>query len=146
MECIICKDSGSESIQDNTHCKCKYKYHSSCWIDYIHSKNKITCPLCRIDISIKSLPKPTLHTPLIQATAPPYAVQNTASEQQITYQEFVVIVEQYNTSRNTNNSNIQRVPIESPRHLSIPQKVIKVIIGLSILAIIAIIFVIMNFT
>ena len=135
MECIICKDSGSEPIQDNTHCKCKYKYHSSCWIDYIHSKNKVTCPLCRIDISIKA----TLHTPLIQATAPPYAIQNTSSEQQITYQEFVVIVEQYNTSH---TSNIQPVQIESPRHLSISQKVIKVIVGISILVIIATVFVI----
>ena len=47
MECIICQDDNSEPLQDNTLCDCKYKVHPSCWIDYVHSKNTVTCLLCR---------------------------------------------------------------------------------------------------
>jgi hypothetical protein len=146
MECIICKDLGSEPIQNNTHCNCKYKYHSSCWIDYIHSKNKLTCPLCRIDISNKSLPKPTSNTPLIQATAPPYAVQNTSPGQQISYQEFIVIIEQYNTAVEVQSTPLQPLS-QSPKNLSMSQKILKVIVGICILAIIVTVFtIIMNLT
>ena len=54
MECLICQDSGSEPLQDNIACSCKYKRHASCWIDYVHSKNELHCPMCRKDISTKS--------------------------------------------------------------------------------------------
>jgi len=47
MECIICQDDTSESLQDNTFCDCKYKVHPSCWIDYVHSKTTVTCLICR---------------------------------------------------------------------------------------------------
>ena len=47
MECIICQDDTSESLQDNTFCDCKYKVHPSCWIDYVHSKTTVTCLMCR---------------------------------------------------------------------------------------------------
>ena len=47
MECIICQDTTSETLQDNTLCDCKYKIHASCWIDYVHSKTTVTCLLCR---------------------------------------------------------------------------------------------------
>ena len=47
MECIICQDDTSESLQDNTLCDCKYKVHPSCWIDYVHSKTTVTCLICR---------------------------------------------------------------------------------------------------
>ena len=53
MECLICKDSGQEPLQENTSCPCKYKRHNSCWIDYIHSRPKTSCPLCRTDLSKK---------------------------------------------------------------------------------------------
>jgi hypothetical protein len=146
MECIICKDSGSEPLQDNIYCTCKYKFHSSCWIDYVNSKNNTTCLLCRKDISTNSIQRsqPTILTPLILATAPPYTIEDNTSDQQITYQEFVDIIHNtsHNTSQNT-NINIQSITepqIQSPKSLSTSQKVIKVIIGLSILAIIAIIF------
>ena len=142
MECIICKDSGSEPLQDNIYCTCKYKFHSSCWIDYVNSKNNTTCLLCRKDISTNSIqrPLPTILTPLILATAPPYTIQYSTSEQQITYQEFVDII--HNTSHNT-NINIQPTTepqIQLSQNISTSQKLIKVIIGISILAIIAIIF------
>lgn len=54
MECLICKDLGEEPLQENTACSCKYKRHNSCWIDYIHSRPKSTCPLCRTDLSVKA--------------------------------------------------------------------------------------------
>ena len=54
MECLICKDSGQEPLQENTSCPCKYNRHTSCWIDYVHSKSKIRCPLCRTDLSVKA--------------------------------------------------------------------------------------------
>ena len=47
MECIICQDTTSELLQDNTFCDCKYKIHASCWIDYVHSKTTVTCLICR---------------------------------------------------------------------------------------------------
>ena len=46
MECIICYDTGPEPLQDNIWCTCKYKIHNSCWIDYVHSKTKVTCLIC----------------------------------------------------------------------------------------------------
>ena len=71
MECIICQDDTSESLQDNTLCDCKYKIHASCWIDYVHSKTTVTCLLCRserveskkemlVDIKPTAPPLPTI--------------------------------------------------------------------------------------
>ena len=151
MECIICQDTGSEPLQENTSCSCKYKCHSSCWIDYVHSKNKITCPLCRKDLTIKDSPKPqpTIHTPLIQPTAPPYAPppQRTESTfQQITYQEFIDII-QHTSTQNTVievRPSIQphHQPQIHPRDLPTSQKITKLIIGLSIIALIVTVFVV----
>lgn len=45
MECIICKGVGVEPLSDNTNCSCKYKRHNSCWIDYVHSTDKVKDPL-----------------------------------------------------------------------------------------------------
>lgn len=52
MECIICYDNGTEQLQDNTYCACKYKIHNSCWTKYVSSSKNatITCPICRVDI------------------------------------------------------------------------------------------------
>ena len=47
MECIICQDDKSEPLHDNIFCTCKYKIHTSCWIDYVHSKTTVTCLMCR---------------------------------------------------------------------------------------------------
>jgi hypothetical protein len=71
MECIICQDTTSEPLQDNTLCDCKYKIHASCWIDYVHSKTTVTCLLCRserveskkemlVDIKPTAPPLPTI--------------------------------------------------------------------------------------
>ena len=147
MECIICQDSGSEPLQENATCSCKYKCHSSCWIDYVHSKNTITCPLCRKDLTLKASPKPhSIHTPLIQPTAPPYAPlpqRTETTSQQISYQEFIDII-QHNTTQNTVIE--VRPPIQpqqpNPKDLPTSQKIAKLIIGLSILAVIITIFVV----
>ena len=67
MECLICKDSGEEPLQDNTACPCKYKRHNSCWIDYIHSRSKTSCPLCRTDLSVKAKYTPKVpYTPQLR--------------------------------------------------------------------------------
>lgn len=47
MECIICHDIGTEPLQDNKDCACKYKIHNSCWLDYIRHVNNVTCLMCR---------------------------------------------------------------------------------------------------
>ena len=147
MECIICQDKGSEPLQDNTLCSCKYKTHNSCWIDYVHSKDKITCPLCRRDISVK--PVATVHTPLIQHSAPqispPIIMPYIPSQgQQISYQEFVEIIRQHTTPQNTvinipsSQTTLQQHIIQQPN----TRKLTKIIVGISIIFVILIIFII----
>lgn len=152
MECIICQDTGSEPVQDNTTCSCKYKRHSSCWIDYVHSRDKVICPLCRKDLTIKETPKTksTIHTPLRQSipiASTPYAPQlRTIPEetgQQITYQEFVNTVQQYNSTHTTIEV---RPSIQPPQPL--PKKATRgeqiakiIIIGAIIIAVIIFIIV-----
>jgi hypothetical protein len=137
MECIICTDSGSEPLQDNVYCSCKYKCHSSCWIDYVNSKHKLTCPLCRSDISVKSISKHTVNTPLIQNTVLPYTIEQSTTERNITYNEFINIIQQNNTIVNSQTDTSLNYQLsEDSVNLSISQKLKKVIIGLVILAII----------
>jgi len=140
MECIICQDINQELLQENTSCSCKYNFHLSCWIDYIHSKIKITCPLCRKDLAIKPslIKQSTIHTPLLQPTVtptiPPYALQEhnqtPVSPQQISYYQFVDIINQYNSSQNT------IIEIPPTQNLSSSHKLIKVIFGLAIIVLI----------
>lgn len=122
MDCIICQDSGSEPLQDNINCKCKYKRHSSCWVEYVHSRDKTICPLCRKDLSAKSTPKIEYH----QST--PYTSQlYEDSSQQITYQEFVDTIQQHNSL------NQPRIPLTStPPKQSKTEKVVKIVICLGI--------------
>lgn len=51
MECIICKDTDSKILYDNTACECKYKFHIDCWIRYTHSLSTIKCVLCRKNVT-----------------------------------------------------------------------------------------------
>ncbi len=139
MECIICQDKGSEPLQENTFCTCKYKTHNSCWIDYVHSKDKVTCPLCRKDLSFKPA---TIHTPLIQPTAPPSisAPYIPSQEQQITYQEFIELIRQHNqpnTVITIPTAVQQQVQIQQPTS----KKMIKVLIGLALVFAILILFI-----
>jgi hypothetical protein len=142
MECIICQDKGSEPLQENTFCNCKYKTHNSCWVDYVHSKDKVTCPLCRKDISFKPA---TIHTPLIQPitqVSPPSVSPYISSRgQQITYQEFVEIIRQHNQPNTviTIPTTIQ----QSSHQIRQPnsKKIMKIIIGLALVFAILILFI-----
>ena len=80
MECIICQDDTSESLQDNTFCDCKYKVHASCWIDYVHSKTTVTCLICRKERVESKKDIPTLPT-IIEEQEP--ASQNTVNSVQL---------------------------------------------------------------
>jgi len=146
MECIICQDTGSEPVQDNTTCSCKYKRHTSCWIDYVHSREKVICPLCRKDLAAKKTPKTksSVNTPLRQTgpTAPvittPYAPQlRTIPEEsgrQITYHEFVDTIQQYNSTHTAIEvrPSIQPVAIP-PKQQTKGEKIVKIIICVGIL-------------
>jgi hypothetical protein len=148
MSCIICQDTCSEPLQDNTHCSCKYKIHNSCLNDYVNSTDKVKCLLCRKEILIKPvietihtpLIQPaieTIQTPIIQPSAPPYASPESQG-QQITYQEFVEIISQYETS---NIITIQ--PTQQVNSQPNSKKIIKIIIGLGLLFVILLIFVLL---
>lgn len=138
MECIICQDTGSEPLQDNITCNCKYKRHSSCWIDYVHSREKVICPLCRKDLTAKKTPKTrsSINTPLRAitpiATAPYTPQLRTIPEdsgQQITYQEFVDTIQQYNSIHTAIEvrPSIQPVAIP-PKQQTKGEKIVKIII------------------
>ena len=142
MECIICQDKGSEPLQENTFCTCKYKTHNSCWIDYVHSKDKVTCLLCRKDITFKPA---TIHTPFIEPTVPqisPISIPHIevtpyipSGGQQITYQEFVEIIRQHNQPQHT----VITIPTAVPQPNS--KKMMKVLIGLFLVFVILIFFI-----
>jgi hypothetical protein len=145
MECIICQDTGSEPLQDNTSCTCKYKRHISCWIDYVHSRQKVICPLCRKDLTVKPTSKPNIHTPLRQSTPvqqTPYTPQlRTIPEETgriITYQEFCDIVHQNNQQMQQNvviqvNNTTQ---VTTNTNETKAKKLCKVAVVLGILAVI----------
>jgi hypothetical protein len=88
MECIICLTDGSEPLQENRTCPCKYKRHTSCWIDYVHSVSVVKCPMCRHDLS---QPLPVPKTPPV--TRQEFTeIRRNSPGQSISYEEFVEIV------------------------------------------------------
>ena len=133
MVCIICQDSGSEPLQKNTSCSCKYNIHSSCWIDYVHSRTTVICPLCRKDLTKKTSAK-------TNSTIPYSSQLRTHSEetgQQITYQEFVEIIH--------SNQRLHETPPQvSPNsNNTTNNKIFKLILGLGIIAVIIILIVVL---
>lgn len=147
MDCIICQDSGSEPLQDNTSCDCKYKRHPSCWIDYVHSTSHIKCLICRKDLSVNPIPKTnsSLTTPLRQhfVTAPYTPHPPSESWREITYQEFVDTVNQSNSyQQNTMIEVPPRVEQTRPNSISKSQKLLKIVLCLSIIIVIVIFVVI----
>ncbi len=137
MVCIICQDTGSEPLHDNKFCSCKYKTHTSCWNDYASSTDKIKCLLCRKEVSIKPVIE-TIHTPLIQPSAPPYSSPE-PQRQQITYQEFVEIISQIEPP----NTAITIQSIQQDNSQPNSKKIMKTIVGLGIIFTILIIFVLL---
>ena len=43
MECFICLNE--ENLIQNSHCKCKFYYHQSCWDKYSNSNTNLQCPI-----------------------------------------------------------------------------------------------------
>jgi len=113
MECIICKDAGDEPLHDNTSCKCKYKYHNSCWVDYVNSKETLQCLMCRTKIGATPKTKSRLFNPP-PPSAPPYAPQP------LTFQEFreVLGLPRNPVTQTTHNTT---TPLITPRSQSSPQ-------------------------
>jgi hypothetical protein len=139
MECIICQDSGSELLQDNTSCKCKYKRHISCWINYVHSRKNVICPLCRKDLTIKPTSKTSNRVPYTPQLSPIPEEQR----QQNTYQNIDENVS-YNSYQNTSNERRSLIqPQTEPRNIPTSKKILNIIIGLSVLAVLVTIFVVL---
>jgi hypothetical protein len=140
MVCIICQDTGSEPLHDNKFCSCKYKTHNSCWNDYASSTDKIKCLLCRKEVLIKPVIE-TIHTPLIQPSAPPYDLSEPQGQQrqQITYQEFVEIISHLEPPNTV--ITVQSTQPDNSQPNS--KKIMKTVIGLGIIFTILIIFVLL---
>lgn len=140
MDCIICQDSGQELLQENTACPCKYKRHASCWIDYVHSKTKLICPMCRKDLTAKpkaSTPKPTPYTPLVR-TIPE------STGHVITYQEFVDTIHQNTVIQVAPSAPPVQQAVQKPRQALTPEKLCKLVVLFGIIA--AVITLIIIFT
>ena len=120
MECIICQDTTSETLQDNTLCDCKYKIHASCWIDYVHSKTTVTCLLCRSE-RVESKKEMIVD---IKPTAPPLP---TIIEEQEQEQEQ----EQTESSFQQTEGSLWQIRVITTREMN--TKIIKIIIFIVIL-------------
>jgi len=120
MECIICQDITSETLQDNTLCDCKYKIHASCWIDYVHSKTTVTCLICRKE-RVESKKEMIVD---IKPTAPPLP---TIIEEQEQEQEQ----EQIEGSLWQTEGSFQQIRVITTREMN--TKIIKIIIFIVIL-------------
>ena len=119
MECIICQDDTSESLQDNTLCDCKYKIHASCWIDYVHSKTTVTCLMCRKE-RVESKKEMSA---VIKPTAPPLP---TIIEEQEQEQQSQNVVE--------SEGSLRQIPLVTNREMNI--KIIKIGIIIVILVLV----------
>lgn len=127
MSCLICQDAGQEPLQDNTACSCKYKCHSSCWIDYVNANNELKCPMCRKDITVKPKPKPKTPKTRTAMTSSETATRSTPYTSRlepiedvgthISYQEFRDIV----TSSNQSYQNTV-IEVRQPTTQSTPSK------------------------
>lgn len=136
MECIICQDTRLEPVIYNTNCSCKYKRHNSCWIDYVHSRKKLICPLCRKELTAKK-PRTSIRQS-VQIAPMPYAPQpDTIPEEsgrQITYQEFIDTIQQYNSTDTVIEVRPSIQPVDMPpNQLPIYKMVIVQIIILGII-------------
>jgi hypothetical protein len=104
MECIICRETGPESLIDNTICECKYKIHNSCWIEYVHTTTTVRCLLCRKEIQQRA-PHPTsppvpptiqvLYTPMLQDYQQPQIIIPAAQIQTTSTQPHRLIHTKY---------------------------------------------------
>jgi len=97
MECLICKDTGTEPLQDITNCTCKYQCHNSCWIDYVNSQHNLKCAMCRRVIKLAPKTNSGLFSSYqFTGTAPnpsaPSQEPYSLLESQITVEEFRIAI------------------------------------------------------
>jgi hypothetical protein len=146
MDCIICQDSGSEPLKDNTSCPCKYKRHSSCWIDYVHSKTKVTCPICRIDLTVKSTPKTSLISPRQIQPVPYTPEQRTIPDergQETTYQELNIVNQSTNSYQNITVIEVHTSsPVDVQNNLQL-SKFIKAVVVTGVLVAIVVLIIVL---
>jgi len=130
MECIICQDITSETLQDNTLCDCKYKIHASCWIDYVHSKITVTCLICRKE-RVESKKEMIVD---IKPTAPPlptiFEEQEQREEQSQQNHNPLNLVETEGSFQQTEGS-LWQIRVITTREMN--TKIIKIIIFIVIL-------------
>lgn len=138
MECIICQDSGVEPLHDNTSCKCKYKRHVSCWIDYVHSNTILKCPLCRKEIASSKKNNQQYSTPYTPRLYPiqeePY-YQNSYQYQR----EEDLIQPRQQEQRNSSNlySHTQAQP-NTLQNMTCKEKIVKIVILFGVITVIII--------
>ncbi len=133
MECIICRESGNETLFDNYSCECKYKRHNSCWIDYVHSTDKVKCLLCRQEIKANKVSSNigTIHIsprPRITPTPMLESYQNT---------EIFIIPEEPRSQPQLSREEQHRREIQN---MTPQQKMLRIILLMAILAVIFLIF------
>lgn len=138
MTCIICHDSTSEPLYDNTYCSCKYEKHASCWIDYVHSNSKLNCPICRKDLSIKQpISQPIRNLPY----ATRMEIIPEEHTQTLTYQEFQDYLSENIITHNRSNITQQRqrlIQNQQPQE-SKWNKITKMVLTLSIIVVIVVV-------
>jgi hypothetical protein len=98
MECIICQDTGTEELQDNDICACKYKVHNSCLTDYTRHVSIVTCLMCRKErvapgTTTTIIQEPVIQEPIIQE---PIIQEPIIQEPNIVRQDIVIVINQPN--------------------------------------------------
>jgi len=85
--CIICTESTPEGLKKNNLCPCKYYIHNACWVDYVHSTQKVRCLMCRKYVNFQ--PKPSAPPAPSQINT---TMHNIQPYEGISYQEFYTTV------------------------------------------------------
>jgi hypothetical protein len=106
MECIICQDTGTEELQDNDICSCKYKVHNSCLTDYTRHVSIVTCLMCRKErvapgTTTTIIQEPVIQEPVIQE---PVIQVPIIQESNIVRQDIVIVINQPNLVEGRNSS------------------------------------------
>jgi hypothetical protein len=140
MDCIICHDKGSEPLYDNTKCDCKYKYHTSCWIDYANSIDNLKCVCCRKDFTTK-----------ISKNVHPLPHQHPHQQSRVNYDTDSYQTLYENPSYSSPNPNLNQNPNANtnPNATAPPQenktrvkRILQLVAGLVIITVIIVIFLI----
>ncbi len=137
MTCIICHDSTSEPLYENKYCSCKYEKHASCWIDYVHSKTTLSCPICRKELSVKQPAPPKRNLPYATRMEP-ISEENIQS---LSYQEFQDYLSENIIMHNRSHITQQRQSLihNQSQQENKCNKITKMILTLSIIVVIIVV-------